>query len=177
MPVGIGKVASVSDPTIRPPARAISTVLAGAATMARSAASSSGRAVVESWGSSALNASTTSAVISLSTSTSTSTGAIYPVRRRHGERHRSTGGIKSPMADKALVLGGGGITGIAWEIGMLAGLAAEHGLDLSDADLVVGTSAGSVVGVDVRSGLGLAQFYENQTAPVGPDEVVARMGL
>jgi NTE family protein len=81
------------------------------------------------------------------------------------------------MADKALVLGGGGITGIAWEIGMLAGLAAEHGLDLSDADLVVGTSAGSVVGVDVRSGLGLTQFYENQTAPVGPDEVVARMGL
>jgi NTE family protein len=80
------------------------------------------------------------------------------------------------MADKALVLGGGGITGIAWEIGMLAGLAAEHGLDLTDADLVVGTSAGSVVGVDVRSGLGLAHFYEIQTSPVGADEVAARMG-
>ncbi len=81
------------------------------------------------------------------------------------------------MADKALVLGGGGITGIAWEIGMLAGLAAEHGLDLTDADLVIGTSAGSVVGVDVRSGLGLAHFYELQTSPVGADEVVARMGV
>jgi predicted acylesterase/phospholipase RssA len=44
----------------------------------------------------------------------------------------------------ALVLGGGGITGIAWEIGVLAGLA-EAGTDLSGADLVVGTSAGSVV--------------------------------
>ena len=81
------------------------------------------------------------------------------------------------MADKALVLGGGGITGIAWEIGMLAGLAAEHGLDLTDADLVVGTSAGSVVGVDVRSGINLAQFYANQTGPVAADEEVARMGL
>jgi len=43
-----------------------------------------------------------------------------------------------------LVLGGGGITGIAWELGVLAGLA-EAGVDLHDADLVVGTSAGSVV--------------------------------
>jgi hypothetical protein len=37
------------------------------------------------------------------------------------------------MAGGALVLGGGGITGIAWELGMLAGLA-EHGIDLRDAD-------------------------------------------
>ncbi|HUZ56568.1 MAG TPA: patatin-like phospholipase family protein [Streptosporangiaceae bacterium] len=55
------------------------------------------------------------------------------------------------MVAKALVLGGGGVTGIAWEIGILAGLA-EQGLDLADADVVIGTSAGSVVGVDVRSG-------------------------
>jgi NTE family protein len=81
------------------------------------------------------------------------------------------------MTGKALVLGGGGVTGIAWELGMLAGLAAEHGLDLSDADLVIGTSAGSVVGVDVRSGLGLDHFYRTQTAPLAADEVVARMGI
>ncbi|HUC57213.1 MAG TPA: patatin-like phospholipase family protein [Streptosporangiaceae bacterium] len=80
------------------------------------------------------------------------------------------------MADKALVLGGGGITGVAWEIGMLAGLACEHGLDLSDADLVVGTSAGSVVGVDVRSGISLATFYEGQTAALSSNEVAASMG-
>ncbi len=60
------------------------------------------------------------------------------------------------------MLGGGGITGIAWETGILAGLA-EIGLDLTDADLVVGTSAGSVVGVDIRSGLSLASLYERQT--------------
>ena len=46
---------------------------------------------------------------------------------------------------RALVLGGGGITGIAWELGMIACLA-EHGVDLSSAGLVVGTSAGSAVG-------------------------------
>ena len=40
---------------------------------------------------------------------------------------------------RALVLGGGGVTGVAWEIGMLMGLA-EAGLDLSAADLFVGTS-------------------------------------
>jgi NTE family protein len=78
--------------------------------------------------------------------------------------------------EKALVLGGGGITGIAWEIGILAGLA-EHGVDLTDADLVVGTSAGSVVGVDVRSGAGLADLYRFQTRQPGSEEIYARMGL
>jgi NTE family protein len=61
------------------------------------------------------------------------------------------------VAEKALVLGGGGISGIAWEIGMLVGLA-ERGIDLTDAGTVIGTSAGSVVGVDVRSGTPLADF-------------------
>jgi NTE family protein len=65
------------------------------------------------------------------------------------------------------------VTGIAWELGMLAGLA-DHGVDLTGADLVVGTSAGSVVGVDVRSGVPLADLYERQLAP--PDgEIAARI--
>jgi len=47
---------------------------------------------------------------------------------------------------RALVLGGGGITGIAWEIGVLAGLRGA-GVDLAaSADMIIGTSAGSVVG-------------------------------
>ncbi len=70
------------------------------------------------------------------------------------------------MSDQrtALVLGGGGITGIAWEIGLLAGLA-DAGVDLSGADLVVGTSAGSVVAAQLTSGAGLAAMYERQLAP------------
>lgn len=79
------------------------------------------------------------------------------------------------MADKALVLGGGGVTGVAWETGILAGLA-EHGVDLTDADLVIGTSAGSVVGADVRLGTDLADLYKAQSAPVGQTEAYARMG-
>jgi NTE family protein len=55
------------------------------------------------------------------------------------------------MAKRALVLGGGGPVFIAWESGLLAGLA-EEGLDLSNADLIVGTSAGSVVGSKLAMG-------------------------
>jgi NTE family protein len=67
------------------------------------------------------------------------------------------------MSDQrtALVLGGGGITGIAWEIGVLAGLA-EAGTDLSGADLVVGTSAGSVVGAQLACGAAVEAMYARQ---------------
>ena len=56
------------------------------------------------------------------------------------------------MTTKALVLGGGGVTGIAWELGVIAGLA-DNGLDLTDADLIVGTSAGATVAVQITTGL------------------------
>ncbi|MGY2004289.1 patatin-like phospholipase family protein [Blastococcus sp. SYSU DS1024] len=79
------------------------------------------------------------------------------------------------MSDQrtALVLGGGGITGIAWEIGVLAGLA-EAGIDLTGADLVVGTSAGSVVGAQLTSGAPLEEMYARQLEPP-VQERVARM--
>jgi NTE family protein len=78
------------------------------------------------------------------------------------------------MTTRALVLGGGGITGIAWEWGVLAGLA-EAGIALGDADLVVGTSAGSVVGAQVANGLDPSVRYKAQLEP--PDgEVAAALG-
>jgi len=52
---------------------------------------------------------------------------------------------------RALVLSGGGPVGIAWQTGLAAGLAAA-GVDLADADLFVGTSAGSAVGAQVALG-------------------------
>jgi NTE family protein len=55
---------------------------------------------------------------------------------------------------RALVLGGGGITGIAWELGLLAGLR-RLGTDLTAADLVVGTSAGAYVGALIATGVDL----------------------
>ena len=73
----------------------------------------------------------------------------------------------------ALVLGGGGITGIAWEVGVLAGLA-EAGVDLTGADLVVGTSAGSVVGAQLTSGADLEMLFARQLEPP-TGEQAARM--
>jgi NTE family protein len=46
------------------------------------------------------------------------------------------------------VLGGGGIAGVAWEAGIVIGLR-QAGVDLSSADVIVGTSAGSIVGSHV----------------------------
>lgn len=68
------------------------------------------------------------------------------------------------MAKNALVLGGGGVLGISWTTGLLAGLA-EGGVDVTGADLVVGTSAGSVVGTQVALGRTLDELMDAQSQP------------
>jgi NTE family protein len=68
------------------------------------------------------------------------------------------------MTTRALVLGGGGIAGIAWETGVLAGLA-EQGVDVTGADLVIGTSAGSAVAAQVTSGAPLEGLLARQVDP------------
>jgi NTE family protein len=77
-------------------------------------------------------------------------------------------------ARKALVLGGGGVTGIGWELGVLAGLA-EQGVDLSDADVIVGTSAGAVVGAQLTSGNAVPELYAAQLAGA-TGEIAASFG-
>ena len=57
---------------------------------------------------------------------------------------------------------------------MLAGLA-EAGIELTSADLVVGTSAGSVVGAQILSGASLADLYAAQLTDA-TGEIAARMG-
>ncbi|MFI6867518.1 patatin-like phospholipase family protein [Nocardia sp. NPDC050406] len=66
--------------------------------------------------------------------------------------------------DRALVLGGGGVAGIAWQNGVLAGLA-DAGVDVSDADLMVGTSAGANVAAQWASGLSPEELYRRQIEP------------
>ena len=73
------------------------------------------------------------------------------------------------MTRTALVLGGGGVTGIAWELGILKGLA-DAGVDLTTADLVVGTSAGSVVGAQITTGRSVEELYAGQLEP--PDKEI-----
>ncbi|GLQ98274.1 patatin-like phospholipase family protein [Dyella mobilis] len=52
--------------------------------------------------------------------------------------------------ERALVLHGGGAAGNAWEIGVVAGLQ-EAGLDVTEADLIIGTSAGSTAAAQITS--------------------------
>jgi len=55
------------------------------------------------------------------------------------------------MTSRALVLGGGGPVGVAWETGVAVGLA-DEGIDLRNADFIVGTSAGAIVGSQLALG-------------------------
>ena len=75
------------------------------------------------------------------------------------------------MAKRALVLGSGGPIGIAWQAGLLAGMA-EAGVNLADADFILGTSAGSFVGAQIamdKEPRALAESLASVALPVsGP---------
>jgi NTE family protein len=68
------------------------------------------------------------------------------------------------MNNRALVLGGGGVAGIAWITGLLFGLS-EEGVDLRNADLILGTSAGSAVAAQLDCSLSLEELYRRQVDP------------
>lgn len=80
-----------------------------------------------------------------------------------------------PDRERALVLGGGGSAGNAWEIGVIAGLF-EAGLDVTGPDLVIGTSAGATAAAQITSATRppdllagiLAAQLQSRTASVGP---------
>lgn len=68
---------------------------------------------------------------------------------------------------RALILAGGGIAGIAWETGILRGIADESPATaraLLDSDVLVGTSAGSTVAAQISNAAPLEQLYERQAA-------------
>ncbi|MBO0679443.1 patatin-like phospholipase family protein [Mycolicibacterium sp. S2-37] len=72
-----------------------------------------------------------------------------------------------PVTKRALVLAGGGIAGIAWETGVLRGIADESpstARALLDAGVIVGTSAGSTVAGQLGSGLAIDVLYDRQIA-------------
>ena len=73
------------------------------------------------------------------------------------------------------VLGGGGISGIAWQTGLLAGLA-DEGLTVSADAIIIGTSAGAVVGANIASGTSAAELYDRQIAGVA-QKPSAALGL
>lgn len=67
------------------------------------------------------------------------------------------------MVTRAVVLGGGGPVGVAWEAGLAAGLD-DGGVRLAEADLFVGTSAGSIIGSQLALGRAPRELFEAQLA-------------
>ena len=69
--------------------------------------------------------------------------------------------------ERALVFGGGGSAGNAWEIGVIAGLL-DAGLDVTQADLIIGTSAGSTAAAQITSGTQPTELLANILASGPP---------
>ncbi len=65
---------------------------------------------------------------------------------------------------RALVLAGGGYAASAWEIGLITGMA-DEGVDVRNADLFVGTSAGGWVALHLTSGVALEEIYQRRADP------------
>ena len=66
--------------------------------------------------------------------------------------------------DSVVVLGGGGIWGVAWMSGIFMGLA-EHGIDLTQARAFIGTSAGAIVGSQAAHGAAPGELFARQIQP------------
>ena len=86
---------------------------------------------------------------------------------------RVTPGARSnvgrPRGRVGLVLGGGGTAGMAFHVGTLLAMQSDLGWDPRDADVIVGTSAGSVIAGLLRTGLSTDDLAAWATgAPAGP---------
>ncbi len=82
-------------------------------------------------------------------------------------------------AKRALVLGGGGVAGIAWETGILLGIADESpaaAQALLNSDVLLGTSAGSAVVAQLSSGVALADLFARQVTGTSA-EIDPRVGI
>ena len=77
-----------------------------------------------------------------------------------------TRNVTSPgHGDRALVLGGGGSAGNAWLIGVIAGLF-DAGVDVTHADLIIGTSAGSTAAAQITGASPSRLFADILSAPI-----------
>jgi NTE family protein len=71
------------------------------------------------------------------------------------------------VTKRGLVLAGGGLAGIAWETGILRGIAdsaPDVARRLLEVDVLLGTSAGSAVAAQLGSGVGLDQLFAHQVS-------------
>src|SRR5215218_143482 len=81
------------------------------------------------------------------------------------------------MSRVGLVLGAGGVVGQAYHSGVLAVLEHDFGFDARTADMIVGTSAGSITGTLLRLGVSAEDLAAwTVKAPLsGDDDVLQQM--
>ncbi|HSS09938.1 MAG TPA: patatin-like phospholipase family protein [Acidimicrobiales bacterium] len=82
-----------------------------------------------------------------------------------GEGAAEPSPLPAPLPKLGLVLGAGGLVGLAYHAGVLRALERVGGVVPNDADLIVGSSAGSVVGAYLRSGMPIEEFWQLVTGP------------
>lgn len=69
---------------------------------------------------------------------------------------------------RGLVLGAGGVLGAAWTIGALAAVEEELGWDPREADVLIGTSAGSVLAAALGCGVSVPELLDHQQGKSDP---------
>jgi NTE family protein len=77
--------------------------------------------------------------------------------------------VRTPR--RGLVLGGGGVLGGTWAVGALMAMQEQFGFAAADADVIVGTSAGSVLAALIGGGVTvdeLRQHYGDEVVTSGP---------
>lgn len=72
------------------------------------------------------------------------------------------------MTRRGLVLGAGGVLGASWTIGALAAVEELTGWDPRTAEVIIGTSAGSVLAAFVSNGVSVQQLLDHQRGIVTP---------
>lgn len=79
-------------------------------------------------------------------------------------------GPRSDPPRRGLVLGAGGVLGAAWTIGALSAVRDTLGWDPREAEVIVGTSAGSVLTAMLAGGIGVETLLNHQRGERGPDD-------
>lgn len=71
---------------------------------------------------------------------------------------------------RGLVLGAGGVLGFSWAVGALTALEAEEGFDARDADVLLGTSAGSITAALLSCGVSVEMMLRHQQGVSAPGD-------
>ena len=84
---------------------------------------------------------------------------------------------EAPNARRGVVLGAGGTLGAAWMIARMHAIEQRTGVDLRGAELIVGSSAGSVLAAMLASGISVADMLAHQRGELDATHPLARSGF